>query len=287
MTFSLRFSGFFAAHLISITFAFAATNTCYFPDGNIASEFVPCSPNEDGGCCVNGDFCTEWGYCISDSKGYHYRGACTDTAWLNPSCPKYCLADTNSGNSTFVNVIACNAASNSGSWCCAYDGNCCSASTFVPSFGTIFAEPGASSTTAAASTPTLAPSATTSLSNTAAGAAASSSQTLSTLTSNPKTATGTIVAAVLCGLLGLAAVAGFGLFAVERKKRLRMEAERSDQTQPEMKPESSQLSEQKFLEIKNVPVANGWSQSDFLDHRHELSTQNQVTSELPTGVYGR
>ncbi|KAE9363765.1 hypothetical protein N431DRAFT_389917 [Stipitochalara longipes BDJ] len=294
MTCPLNFSILLAFHLVWISGTFAATNACYFPDGNIAPEFVPCSPNGDGGCCVDGDFCTQWGYCISDSKGYHYRGACTDTAWINPSCPKYCLADTNSGNSTFVNVIACNAASTSGSWCCAYNGNCCSASTFVPSFGTIFAEPGASSTITAvtpsgtASTPTLELSTTTtSPSSTATGAAASSSQTSGTLISKPKTAAGTIVGAILSVILGLAAIAGFGLFAVERKKRLRLEAERPDQTRPEVKPESSQSSEPKVMEIQHEAAVNDWSQTDMSDNRHELSSQAYITSELPTGFYGR
>lgn len=42
------------------------------------------------------------------------------------------------GNSTFVNVIAYNGALNGSTWRCPYDENCCSASTFVPSFGSIF-----------------------------------------------------------------------------------------------------------------------------------------------------
>ena len=33
------------------------------------------------------------------------------------------------GNSSAVKVIACDAADNDGTWCCAYDGNCCSSST--------------------------------------------------------------------------------------------------------------------------------------------------------------
>jgi hypothetical protein len=73
----------------------SATNTCYFPAGNIASSYVPCSPTGDGGCCVSGDMCTSLGYCVSNSKGYHYRGACTDSTWFNPSCPDYCLTNAN------------------------------------------------------------------------------------------------------------------------------------------------------------------------------------------------
>lgn len=65
-----------------------AINPCYFPNGDAASNYVPCSPNGDGGCCLSGDFCTSLGYCISNLKGYHYRGACTDSSWFNPSCPR-------------------------------------------------------------------------------------------------------------------------------------------------------------------------------------------------------
>jgi len=95
MSFEFIFLCILALNLTWFASVLATMNACYFPDGNIAPEFVPCSPNGDGDCCVNGDFCTQWGYCISDSKGYHYRGACTDMAWMNPSCPRYCLADTN------------------------------------------------------------------------------------------------------------------------------------------------------------------------------------------------
>ena len=196
-------------------------------------------------------------------------------------------------------MIACNAASNSGTWCCAYDGNCCSASTFVPTFGTIFAEPGASTAAAPTGTtniPTLGSSTTTlsssstgaSTSSTATGAAASSTQTPGALTSKPNTiATGTIVAAILSVVLGLAAIAGFGLFVMERKKRLRLEAERPVQTPPEVKVESSHASEHKATDVHHVSAMNEWSQSDVSRPRHELSTQSYVTPELPTGIYGR
>ena len=133
--------------------------TCYFHDGGVADSYVACPPNGDGSCCLESDFCTPLGYCLSESKGYHYRGACTDSTWFNPSCSDYCLANSNcksatdslahsfyqgivismltsifsatARNSSSVNGIAFNAAQNEGSWCCAYDGNCCSSSTFV------------------------------------------------------------------------------------------------------------------------------------------------------------
>lgn len=99
--------------------------------------------------------------------------------------------------------------------------------------------------------------------------------------------TGTIIGAILSVVLGLAAIAGFGLFAVERKKRLRLEAERPGETQPEVKSEASPVSEHKVMDIHHVTAVNEWSQPDISRPRHELSTQSYVPSELPTGSYGR
>lgn len=88
------------AFLLSLNaYAVAAINPCFFPDADLAPNFVPCSPTGDGGCCAEGDFCTALGYCISESEGYHYRGACTDSTWGNPSCPDYCLDDRNGKSS--------------------------------------------------------------------------------------------------------------------------------------------------------------------------------------------
>jgi hypothetical protein len=69
--------------------------TCFFPAGDVASTYIPCSSNNDGNCCVEGDLCTSIGYCLSNTHAFYYRGACTDQAWGNPSCPDYCLADEN------------------------------------------------------------------------------------------------------------------------------------------------------------------------------------------------
>ncbi|CZR67790.1 uncharacterized protein PAC_17689 [Phialocephala subalpina] len=204
-------------------------------DGSVAGNYVPCSPNGDGDCCSSGDFCTSLGYCISNSKGYHYRGACTDDSWGNPSCPDYCLANTNSGNSSAVNLIACNAASSSGSWCCAYNGSCCSNSTntYVPSFGTIFAEPGTSSTSSGSSTASTSSASSTSSSSSASIASTSATTTPTssaaakgTMTGNEsKSNTGTVVGAAVGIPLGLAAIAGLLLFWKERNKRKHLEQE--------------------------------------------------------------
>ncbi|CZR60092.1 uncharacterized protein PAC_09987 [Phialocephala subalpina] len=140
-----------------------------------------------------------------------------------------------------VNVIACNAASTSGSWCCAYDGNCCSNSTqtYVPSFGTIFAEPGTSSTsstgssTATSSASSTSSSSTSSIASTSATTtptASSSAQNSTSSASGEKSNTGTIVGAAVGVPLGLAALAGLFLFWRERNKRKNLEQEIPEKT---------------------------------------------------------
>jgi hypothetical protein len=104
-----NFSSVLAFHLWWIACAFADANSCYFADGNIALNFVPYSPNGDGDCCVNGDFCTAWRYCISDSKDtslveptqivlgwtLHVQDAAwqAQTVSLNPAVPEYLPLD--------------------------------------------------------------------------------------------------------------------------------------------------------------------------------------------------
>lgn len=85
----------FTILLAFLLHAVTATNPCFFPNGDSASGFIPCSPNGDGDCCAEGDSCTQYGYCVSASEGKHYRGGCTDSTWGNPSCPKWCLANSN------------------------------------------------------------------------------------------------------------------------------------------------------------------------------------------------
>ncbi|KAA8567232.1 hypothetical protein EYC84_010273 [Monilinia fructicola] len=146
--------------------------------------------------------------------------------WGNPSCPDYCLGSS-SGNHSLVNVIACNAADSDGTWCCAYDGNCCSgSSTFVPGFGTMFAEPGSSLTTSAAASGSTSPSASTTPSISQApliSATVSTSSPTATNTSRSSSSsskTSTIVGAAVGIPLGLAAAAALFLLYRERRKRM-------------------------------------------------------------------
>ncbi|KAM3075951.1 hypothetical protein ACMFMG_006537 [Clarireedia jacksonii] len=247
--------------------------TCYFPDSTIAENFVACSSTQDGSCCQSGDLCTQYGYCVSQSKGYHYRGACTDGSWGNPSCPDYCLGSS-SGNGTYVDVIACNAASSDGTWCCAYNGNCCSSSsTYTPGFGTMFAAANAGSTSSASS------SAPTMLSTTTTSSALASSTTASHTTSSASAITGsshtaTIVGAAVGIPLGLVALTGMLLFYRERKKRMSPEVRDYDMKKGNdgsvssvgAPPEGFENNTQPLVRTTNHYELNGGQTHELGDH---------------------
>jgi len=141
---------------------------CVFPDGvGVNTDYVPCTNSEGSNCCHKNDKCRANGFCLSTLNGYHYRGGCTDMTYKSPSCPTQCQdsatgefrrqfafriqfweSATNSystelGNASFVNIIACDAAQNGGTWCCAYDGNCCDDDVFQPEWGDLFDPVGA------------------------------------------------------------------------------------------------------------------------------------------------
>ena len=69
--------------------------TCYWPNGHEAeSNLQVCNSTlngADSGCCGLGDICTNMGFCISNSDGYMYRGACTNQAWNPDVCFPECL----------------------------------------------------------------------------------------------------------------------------------------------------------------------------------------------------
>lgn len=73
---------------------FCAAQTCYFPDGSVASQYAPCGGSSQS-CCFNqgpqwDDACFSNGLCHSWEVGYTYRGACTDKGW-GTGCPQDCI----------------------------------------------------------------------------------------------------------------------------------------------------------------------------------------------------
>ena len=74
----------------------AAGDTCYFPNGKIATDYDWYKCNYTTGigfetCCVPewGDVCMENGLCYWQDR-YVYRGACADKSWAGGKCPNYC-----------------------------------------------------------------------------------------------------------------------------------------------------------------------------------------------------
>ncbi|KAF8852028.1 hypothetical protein BDZ45DRAFT_750030 [Acephala macrosclerotiorum] len=80
----------------------AASNSCYYPDGSIASSDSPCnstaSATDASLCCPAGWACLSNSVCMStpESTGYnpqapaYGRGSCTDQSWGSSACPYFC-----------------------------------------------------------------------------------------------------------------------------------------------------------------------------------------------------
>lgn len=70
----------------------SATATCYFPDGTIASNNVPCSSDTYSACCGKSDVCLSNNLCMDTGEQPYVlsRGACTDPNWESDNCPSVC-----------------------------------------------------------------------------------------------------------------------------------------------------------------------------------------------------
>ncbi|PWY68144.1 hypothetical protein BO83DRAFT_87284 [Aspergillus eucalypticola CBS 122712] len=70
----------------------SATATCYYPDGTIASNNVPCSSDTYSACCGKSDVCLSNNLCMDTGEQPYVlsRGACTDPNWESDNCPSVC-----------------------------------------------------------------------------------------------------------------------------------------------------------------------------------------------------
>ena len=77
----------------SLTFVATASpsDTCYWPDGTVAVNRVPCEsiPGQETWCCEDSSVCTTGGYCLGNA-GVFSRGGCTDQTWQSNFCPQLC-----------------------------------------------------------------------------------------------------------------------------------------------------------------------------------------------------
>lgn len=85
-------------HLIA-----CAVSICYYPDGSISPQDLPCSDNSDAStCCGPGYACLSNNICMAtglvpEVQGVtiskYTRGSCTDKAWRSVNCPSFCVND--------------------------------------------------------------------------------------------------------------------------------------------------------------------------------------------------
>ncbi|CAD6446780.1 298399c0-4dc1-4dcd-b639-38ec0fc36529 [Sclerotinia trifoliorum] len=229
-----------SSSLLSVA-QYSARAPCYFPDSSIAENFTSCSSTGNGDCCLQSDICTNWGDCVSQENGYRYRGACTDSTWEDPSCPDYCLGSS-TGNSSRVNVIPCRIADTDGTWCCAYNGDCCTGPlTFLPGTRIVFAEPNnllttfatASGSASVLASTTVSTSTSSTTSDTSLSPTTTSSSSPATTSPTPPssattTSTATIVGAAVGVPLALAFITALFLLFRERKKHTDQNHEKKD-----------------------------------------------------------
>ncbi|RHZ57391.1 uncharacterized protein CDV56_103946 [Aspergillus thermomutatus] len=77
-----------------LTLLTQATATCYWPNGDTDSNYIPC-PNSKS-CCLKGEACLSNGLCYGATLNIAYRGACADKSWPSQECPHVCLDGTRS-----------------------------------------------------------------------------------------------------------------------------------------------------------------------------------------------
>ncbi|PYI02536.1 hypothetical protein BO78DRAFT_324990 [Aspergillus sclerotiicarbonarius CBS 121057] len=105
----------------------SAGNTCYFPNGDIATKNVPCSSETYSACCGTSDICLSNNLCMDTGEQPYVlsRGGCTDPNWESDNCPSVCRAcfpiriplfDVNeSGGSSIINLLYVDGVS---TYCC-------------------------------------------------------------------------------------------------------------------------------------------------------------------------
>ena len=81
--------------LRAVTVVSAAAQTCYYPNGAIASDQVPCSDAQFSACCHRNAICLSNNLCMGIKQPFVLgRGACTDPDWQSEKCPQQCQTGT-------------------------------------------------------------------------------------------------------------------------------------------------------------------------------------------------
>ncbi|KXJ94843.1 hypothetical protein Micbo1qcDRAFT_160150 [Microdochium bolleyi] len=85
--------------LLLLAFILHVNAACYYPNGNLAPNDVPCKSNTvAAACCGQGYACLSNGICqptgnelLEPGASGFVRGSCTDQKWTNPGCPYFCI----------------------------------------------------------------------------------------------------------------------------------------------------------------------------------------------------
>ena len=93
-TFSIPSFAIFLYVFLLFTHSLFIEATCYYPDGTIATQDIPCTKdttvNADY-CCGSDSICLTNKICLNNI-GTLVRGSCTDHSWTSPSCPSFCVS---------------------------------------------------------------------------------------------------------------------------------------------------------------------------------------------------
>jgi len=200
------------------------SKTCYWPNGDIAANFIACdSSASNSACCPSDQPCTQNGLCYD--LGYLRRGACTDNKWSASQCPKYCYLDDGSKQSGSQNqtndILTCGnyillrhfVCAKQNSWG-TYGTNYCTSDTVFqfPDNG-VLALATVSNTTAGSSSSSQSGS-------TQAGSTggANAQPATTSASSDNGISGGTIGAAVVAAIMGLAFMITLGMLIATRRK---------------------------------------------------------------------
>lgn len=80
----------FSWAILLFLLAYTHAQSCYYPNGNLASSDTACTDgNGDSFCCSSSYYCLSNRLC-QWQDGRFYRGSCTDDNWTSPDCPQFC-----------------------------------------------------------------------------------------------------------------------------------------------------------------------------------------------------
>ncbi|EPE05837.1 hypothetical protein F503_08368 [Ophiostoma piceae UAMH 11346] len=205
--------------------AVASNRTCYYPDGTVSPDDMPCSDADTTHCCNSMNACLSTGYCMSAAQQPYVisRGSCTDDAW-GTGCPARCAGSSdNPGGGRPISWLGTKNSAGAYLYCCGVvtvddDGDLAcenSASSFTLGSSTILY----GAAILANTTNVTASSSSSSSSSAEASAAVCSPETESTSSDSSKT---TAVGAGVGVSLGAVAVAALSWALWERRKRTKM-----------------------------------------------------------------